>query len=585
MSKFRQPTGFPKLQRMRSYLSLDKLFFYLIAVFVIYLVISPLILLVLSSFKSTGDRLPTEAVPWTLANYSQVLQSPETYILFRNSLLYALCSVSGALAIAIPLVWLTERTDLPGKNLLFTLLLIPLAMPAMIKAIGWSFLASPSIGVVNVVTRSVFSMDTTTGPFNIYTLPGIIFVSILSLVPSIMLLIAGPFRSFDPSFEEASEVSGATRVQSQLKITLPLMRPALLASFVYFFAAALDDFQIPAILGLGAGIRVFSTKIYLATHPYDGLPDYGLASGYSMMLFLVALTLILSYRKVVKRQHMYAVITGKGYRPRIISLGKWKYVAFGGISLYLILAAVLPLLILLWISLQPYLNIPSFEGMAHLTGDHYRELLRLEQFRAATTNTVVVTLIVATATMFLSTVTAWMAVRGQFWGSSLPDTLTFLNTAVPSIVFGLALIFLYLSIPSVQIYGTIWIIIIAYITRYMSYSNRVMGAAVVQIHKELEEASASSGASQRTTFLRVTLPLLLPSFLNGWLWVAVHSLREGTISVILMTPFNVMLAALIWGMYQEGGQHGLVAAMSLAVTSASFLLTLIGRRALLVEHD
>ena len=137
--------------------------------------------------------------------------------------------------------------------------------------------------------------------------------------------------------------------------------------------------------------------------------------------------------------------------------------------------------------------------------------------------------------------------------------------------------------PSLRIYGTIWIIIIGYITRYMSYSNRVMSAAVVQIHKELEEASESSGASQRTTFRRITLPLLLPSFLNGWVWVAVHALREGTIAVILMTPSNVMLAALIWSMYQEGGNHGLVAAMSLAVTTVSFLLTLIGRRTLLAE--
>lgn len=567
----------------RSFFSFDRILFYLVALLVTYLVVSPLVLLIISSFKSTADRLPIEAVPWTLANYTNVISSPETYVLLQNSLLYAFCSVAGALAIAVPFVWMTERTDIPGKNFLFTLLLVPLAMPAMIKAIGWSFLASPSVGLVNVILRSVFSLEATSGPLNIYSLGGIIFVSVLSLVPSIVLLIAGPFRGFDPSLEEASEVAGATKAQSQLRITLPLMRPALLGGFVYFFATALDDFQIPAILGLNAGVQVFSTKIYVATHPYDGLPDYGLASGYSMVLFFIALLLIVIYRRVVQRQHMYSVITGKNYRPRLIPLGRWKYVALASIALYLFLAAVLPLLMLLWISLQPYLNVPSWHGFTQLTFEHYSDLLGMPQFRLAATNTIIVTAIAATVTMFLSTMTAWMAVRGQFVGSSLPDTLTFLNTAVPSIVFGLAIIFVYLSLPVVRIYGTIWIIVVAYITRYMSYSNRVMSAAVIQIHKELEEASEVSGAPQRMTFFRVTLPLMLPSFLNGWLWVAVHCLREGTIAVILMTPGSVVLAALIWEMFQEGGNHGSVAAMSLAVTGASFLLTLIGRRGLTAQ--
>lgn len=566
-----------------SRFSCASIIFLLITLIVTYLVLCPLLFLIVSSFKATADRLPIEGVPWTIRNYIVVFSAGETYLLFRNSIIYALSSVCGALFLATALVWLTERTNIPGCNLIFTLLLLPLGIPAMVKAIGWSFLASPTIGWINVLLRYALNIESHTGPLDIYSLPGIIFVSTLSLVPSIMLLIAAAFRNFDPSFEEASEACGASKSKSQWRITLPLLRPALVAAFIYFFATVLDDFQIPAILGLSAGVRVFSTKIFLATHPNNGLPDFGLASGYGMVLFLLALVLIVIYRNVVSKQHMYSVITGKAYRPRRIHLGKWKYIAFAAVAVYLLLSVVLPLFILLWVSLQPYITVPSIIGLKRMTTKNYAALIGLDQFRKAAINTGLVTLVVATVTMLVSTWTSWMAVRGQHWSSSIADFLTFLNTAVPSIVFGVAIMFVYLSFPIIPIYGSIWIIIIAFVTRYMSYSNRLMGAAVIQIHRELEEASAVSGASQETTFFRVTLPLLLPSFLNGWLWVAVHALKEGTIAVMLMTPANVVVAALIWETFHEGGNHGLVGAMSILITLVSFLLTLLVRKALVPE--
>ncbi len=566
-----------------SLFSGDRIIFFLITLIVTYLILCPVVVLIISSLKAAGDRLPLEDAPWTIRNYVNVFSAGETYVLFRNSIVYSLSSVSGALVIAAALVWLTERTDIPGRNLVFTLLLLPLGIPAMVKAIGWSFLASPTIGWINVLLRNILNSETRAGPLNIYSLAGIIFVSTLSLVPSIMLLIAGAFRNFDPSFEEASDACGASKARSQFRITIPLLRPALVAAFIYFFATVLDDFQIPAILGLSAGIRVFSTKIFLATHPNNGLPDFGLASGYGMVLFSVALVLIVIYRKVVSKQHRYSVVTGKAYRPRLIHLGKWKYIALAGVAIYLLLSVALPLFILLWVSLQPYITVPSVSGLESMTTKNYAALVGLDQFRKAAMNSGFVALVVPTVTMLVSTLTSWMAVRGQHWSGSIADFLTFLNTAVPSIVFAVAIMFVYLSFPIVPIYGSIWIIIIAFVTRYMSYSNRLMGAAVIQIHRELEEASEVSGASQRTTFFRVTLPLLLPSFLNGWLWVAVHALKEGTIAVMLMTPANVVVAALIWETFHEGGNHGLVGAMSIIITLVSFFLTLLARKALIPE--
>lgn len=546
------------------------------AAIVLYLVVPPLILLVVSTFRSTADALPLEPGPFTLANYVQVFTDPDTFILFRNSLVYALATVSISLAIGVVLVWLIERTDLPAKGIILALVLLPVAIPGMVKAIGWAMLANPNMGVLNSMLRDVFGLEDRYGPINIYSLGGIIFVSALSHVPSVTLMIAGAFRSFDPVLEEAAQMSGAEWRQTQRRVTMPLLKPSLLAAFVYFFAAGLDDFQIPAILGLNADIHVFSTKIYLATNPVRGLPDYGLASTYSIVLLLVALVLIIVYRRATRESARYAVITGKGYRPSRIALGHWRYAAFAGVAVYLLLAAVLPMLTLLWVSLQPFFVVPSAAALSRLSSTHYVAMIGAGQFQNALFNTLIIAPIVATATMLLATLIAWNGSRGHVLGGVVPDVLTFINLAVPTVVFGLAILFVYLSFPLLQpIYGTIWILVIAFTTRFLTYATRLMGGAVVQIHKELEEASEMAGATRAQVFWRITLPLLRPSFLNGWLWVVVHALREATLAVMLMTPSNIVLASMIWAQWREGVSYGPVAAMSVVVVGLTSGLALL----------
>ncbi len=565
--------------------SAEKLIYLIPALLIAYLVLPPLLLLLISTFKSTADRLPIEPGPWSLNNYIKVFSSAESYLLFQNSLVFAIPTVLISLSISAILVWLIERTDIPKRDFLFALILMPIAMPGLIKAIGWTYLASPRIGAFNVALRNVFDLEGQTGPLNVYSIPGMVFVSALSMVPSIVLMLSGAFRSFDPALEEASAVAGASKLQTQRNVTLPLLRPALLGALIYYVVDALDNFQIPAILGLNAGIHVYSTRIYLAANPVSGFPDYGLASGYAMVLFILALILIVGYQRMMRRAHRFAVVTGKGYRPQRISLGKWKYAAFTGVALYLLLAAISPIVMLLWVSFQPFFNVISSEGFSRLTVSNYVAISNMTQFKRAAFNTVTISLIVATATMLLASLTAWMSVRGRFRGSSIPDFLTFVNMAVPSVVFGLAIMFVYLSFSFLPIYGTIWIIMIAFVTRYLSFTTRLVAGAVVQIDKQLEEASEASGASVWTTVRRITLPLLLPSFMSGWLWVAVHALRESTIAVMLTTPSNVVLSALIWERFHEGREQGLVAAMSVIVVAVCLVLAFFGRRALLYEKD
>jgi iron(III) transport system permease protein len=548
------------------------------AAVVAYLVLPPLLLLVVSSFNSKADQLPLEGGAWTIANYVRVLGSAETYVLFERSLAYAFATVVIALAISALLVWLIERTDLPGRNAVFGLVMLPMAIPAMAKAIGWSLLANPNVGLLNVLLRNFYEPADGFGPLNVYSLPGIIFVSSLSHVPSVTLMIAGAFRSFDPALEEAGHMSGAHWLQTQRLISLPMLKPALFAAFIYYFAYGLEDFQIPAILGMNAGIHVFSTRIYLATHPASGLPDFGLASAYSMLLLLVAMILIVGYRRMVRRAGSFAVVSGKGYRPTRMQLGRWKYLALGLVGLYLLLSAVLPILTLLWVSLQPFVAAPSLQALGRVTAANYIGVLQKGQFQTAIFNTLTIAPLVATATMLLSTFVAWNGARGHSRGGAFVDFLTFISMAVPTVVLGLAILFVYLGVPALPPgYGTIWILVIAFTTRYLTYATRLMGAAVIQINKELEEAADVSGASPWQILSRITLPLLFPSFCNGWLWVAVSSVREATLAVMLQTPANIVLASLIWSQWQEGGGYGSVAALTLLTVGLTSVLMLVAR--------
>ena len=548
------------------------------ALIVVYLVVPPLALLIVSTFKSTADKLPLEPGPWTLANYIEVFTDVDTFILFRTSAIFALATVVIAMAIGVTLVWLIERTDLPGRNVVLGLILAPLAIPGLVKAIGWALMANPNQGILNVLLRNWFGFEGPHGPINIYSLGGMVFVASLSHVPAVILMVAGAFRNFDSTLEEASQTSGGGWLRTQRLITMPLLRPALLGAGIYFFATGLDDFQVPAVLGLNADIQVFSTRIYLSTHPARGLPDFGLASTYAMLLLLVALALVVLYRRMIRHSERFAVVTGKAYRPLRAPLGRWKYAAYAVVFLYLLLAAVLPLLTLAWISLQPFFAAPSAAAFRRLSLVNYRNLFDQAQFHTALWNTVLIAPLVATATMLLATLVAWNSTRGKLRFSTLPDLLTFANIAVPNVVFGLAVLFVYLSVPPLRIfYGTIWILVFAFVARYLTYTTRLMSSAIIQIGQELEEASETSGGSRWATFWRITLPLLLPSFVNGWIWVLVHSLREATLAVMLLTPANVVLASLIWSQWQQGSGYGIVAAMSVVMVAATGMLTAISR--------
>ncbi len=534
--------------------SVRSLAFALTIAVVSYLVLVPLLMLLYASVKSTEDKLPFESTGATLANYAAVFTSPSTLPIFLNTLLFTAGSLAVGLPLAVLMAWLLERTAIPARRWIATLILVPMTIPSLLSAIAWIQLLDPRIGLVNVVLRGVLALPGDTGPFDIYSLTGMCFVQGLRLVPSAYLMIAASFRAMDPSLEEQSAMAGRGAAQTTLRITLPIMRPALLAMLIYYIIVVIESFDIPGLLGFTARIRVLSTAIYWATHSEVGLPDYGLASALGATVLAVALLLMWLYQRLTAHQERFATITGKGYRPRQVRLGAWTAPATALCVFYVALAVVLPFLMLIWTSVQPFYAIPSADSLARASLEGYTNIWRDGSIVRALWNTTVLALVTAAATILLAVLASWFVVRRRSQGSGLANylaTVSFLPQCVPSIVIGLALIFVYVRFP-IPIYGTLWIIALAMTTRYLAYSSRATTAALMQVHGELEEASQMSGAPWTRTLRRVTMPLLAPAMINVFLWVAVHAMQELSMALMLYNPDTVVVSTIIWSMWQNG---------------------------------
>ena len=552
-------------------------FWIVTAVLVTYLVAGPVLVLLFSSFRDTAQKLPLEATSFTLNNYIDVLASATTYHLLLNTLMYAGAALILSFTLTVILAWVIERTNIPLRPYLLMGILAPMAFPGVVEAMAWMLLANPSNGLYNLLLRKIFGISGH-GPLNIYSMAGMILVTGLRLVPSMYLMMSGTFSRLDPALEEASEISGVLPRRTFRRISMPLLRPSLLAAVIYYFVLCIEIFEIPGLLGVPRGIFVFSTALYNAVHTVTGLPDYGLASIYGVVGFAAGTLLIILYGRAIRTRERFSVITGKGYRPRLIRLGRWRYLISAGILTYIGFALVIPVLTLLYASLLPFYRLPSVEALAHLSLINYLRVLETPAIMESAINTVIVAAITPTAVVALATIVAWRAVRFSSWTNSIPDRLSFIVLGTPSVVIGLALMFLYLSVP-IPIYGTLWIIIVAFVTRFISYSTRLMGAAFLQIHRELEEASYISGVAWWKTMRHVVLPLVWPSALRCWLWVCVHSVREVTLALMLVGVDNSTVAVRLWMMVASSkGDISFACALAILIVVVLSVMTFfIGR--------
>jgi iron(III) transport system permease protein len=540
----------------------------------VYLGVVPLGFLVWQSFLTPQSA--ARAARFTLGNYSTAYGSAETWILFWNSLKFAIGAASVAFVLGTLLAWMNERTNTPFKGPFFALSVIPLVIPGILFTVAWILLGSPKIGLVNLALQKAFDTDAVF--INVYSLGGMVWVDGLHYSPVAFLLMTAAFRAMDPALEESALMSGAGVLQVARRVTLPLVWPAVFATLLILFVRAIESFEVPALLGLPVGIEVFTSAIYEAMHRYPART--GLASAYAVTLLLVTSFGVYFQSRLSSRGSRYATVTGKGFRPRTIDLGRWRYLTTATFLVYFLLIVGLPFLVLLWSSLQPFYAVPSLAALKRLTLDPYRTVLDYPSLGDAVWNSVLLGVGSATLIMLVSSVICWIVVKTKLPGRWLLDNVASLPMVFPGIVLGLSIMVLYLYVP-IGVYGTIWIMLIAYVTRFMPYGLRYNTNSMLQIHKELEESAAMSGASWGTTFRRVILPLLKPGLMAGWIYIVIVSVRELSSSILLYSPGNEVLSIVIWELW-ENGQYVELSALGVMFILGLFVLVLaaqwLGRR-------
>lgn len=567
----------PKFDFHLGRLAANFLPFFLTALLLV-LVIIPLVRLLISSFQLGHPAIPEG---WSLQNYAAAYAMPLFYQALGTTVVISAIGTSLTLVLAILFAWLIERTDMPLRNLAWTLILIPMAIPGVLFALGWTLLLAPKTGVFNLILRSGFAalgIELTQGPLNIYSVGGLIFLDGLRGVTTVFLMVVGAFRMMDPTMEEAARVAKANARGAFFQVTIPALLPALLSAAIYSFISSMESFEGPLAVGLPGGIFVLSTVIYFTTRLQAPL-DYGLGAVFGVVYMVLMLFLLVGYRRAVRHSERYSTITGKGFRPRVIAIGKWRYPALAMFVVYFLATVGAPFLILLWASLLPTYRVLSVEALNLVSLKNYLQVFSMPEVGSVVWNTLLLMVVSATATMLLAFFVSWIIVRTELRGRAALDAVTFFPHAVPGIVIALALMMACLSPPLkyLGIYGTLWILAMGFIVSYIAFATRLMNSAIVQVHKELEQAAHVCGATPTRTLMAITLPLLFPAFAAGWIWVAVHALRGFSIPLMLSSKSNQVFAVLLWEQW-ERGNVSTASALGVLLIAVLIPLTLIMRQ-------
>ncbi len=536
-----------------------------------FLSLSPTVMLFYGSFRSKPLGVPS--AEFTLAHYRYAYSDPLTYQLLFNSFVFAAGSSILATALAAALAWISIRTNAPGRKFFELTAIVPNIFPPVMLAVSWTVLLSPRTGLINRLLMQIFDLQE--APLNLYSLWGMIFVEALITTPLAFLLVSASLYSMDPSLEESARVAGSNNLQVLWRITLPIIRPALLASVMLNFVRAIESFDTPAIIALPARIEVFTTKIYreaVGAFP----PNQNLAATYGVSLLAVTMAFVYFYRSLTRRSERYVTVTGRGYRPTIIDLGKWRYPAALAALLILTLIVVLPFLVLLYVSVVTYIHVPGPKTWDLLTLDNYRSNLTDGRTYRALQNSLFLAILGASLCMLLAALTAWVTTKTKVAGRGIIEGLTFIPWAFPGTALAIGLLWTYVYVP-LPIYGTLWILLIGYITRFLPYGLRSMTSTIVQLHDDLPQASFACGAGFLTTFRRILLPLLRPGFIAGWIILATIFLREFSTSIFLYSPGSEPLGPLLYHFYVDGNL-GPMCSLALIVSVVCITLIVIARR-------
>lgn len=516
---------------------------FLSAFFVLVLVVYPLWQVFYRSFYYQGNL--------SFKNYQKVFTHPTYYRALLNSVWISLATAALSMLIGTLLAFVVVRTDLPGKRTLRYLLVLPYALPSFFSAIAWIQLFGPQ----GYLTRLILGLTGwETPPWNIYSAGGIVFVMTVHYFILVFITVAGALERMDATLEEAARTSGAGTFRIMRQITLPLVLPAILAGGLLAFIGSIANFGIPALLGMRARFFVLTTSIYYAL----AIPDFPLATALSAVLVVAGLVFLFLHWALQKGEDRYAVISGRSFHPEELRLGSTRALLFLTAVVSVAFFSVVPIVSMLLTALLKYWGAPLVPES--FTLDHLAYVLRLESSRRAIGNSLFLAVAAATVTVVAGALISYLHLKAKVRGGRLLDLVATIPYAVPHTVIAIAMILAWAR-PPASLYGTIWIILIAYLAVYLPFAVRTTGPALLQIHDSLEEAASVSGAGLMERLRDIILPLARPGLIAGWVLVFMPALRELTISILLYAHGTETIGVLVYNL-QDAGYREIAAALA-----------------------
>jgi len=543
-----------------------------VAVVVGYLVLSPVALLVVTSFRRYDFTGQAIGYAFTLDNYREVFLSGELASAAWSSALYAGGGTLLAVAFGTALAWVVERTNAPFRTSFTLLAAATYFVPGVLMALGWNALANVRIGTLNRLLQSF--VPVTQGPLDINTIAGMTWVFGTHLYPIVFLIMGAAFRTMDPALEEAAALSGAGVWARLRTVTLAVSRPAILSALLIVFVRGLESFDVPLILGLPGKINVLTTEVY-STATLHRPPELGISATLGLILLAVSIAGVYVYRSATARALAFATITGKGYRPQPLQLGRARHVIALVCGVFFFLTLALPLLSVFWLSLFPFVRQFSLDAIPRASFAQYAYVLSYSAMVEAFRNSIINSVLVATVVVLLTSIAAWIAVRSRVPGRAALDTLAFAPIGVPGTIMGVSVLLVYLTLP-IPVYGTLFIVTIAHITLFLPYGMRLASDALLRIHPQLEEVSALSGAGWLRTYRAIVLPLILPGLLAAWVTILAASFRELSTSIFLASPQARFVSVIMYTAYTDGNTTA-AAALGMVMMLVVFVLAVLAR--------
>ncbi len=561
----------PVSNRWRSLITQESVATLAVSAVVAAAVLLPLFTLIVSSFLVLDPAGFDTA--WGLDNYETLFTDRVIPKAFVNTLLISVGSTVLATFLGVSLAWINARTNCPWREKLEPYNLIPFFLSPFVGAIAWHNLAAPTTGLLNAWARDFFGIK---GHLldvdNIY---GVIWVTGIFFAPLVYLFVIGSLRRMDPALEDSARTTGAGLLRTTLTITLPLIAPGILSGAIIVFVTSAGEFGVPFKLCAPYGWQTLTTQIFSKAVGDDA--NLYLGAAMSMSLGAITVLLILIQQRYIAPRS-FTTVTGKGFRPNILDLGSWKWLAFGYNLAFILVAVVLPVLCLLVVSLHPVWTARIVP--ADLTFRNYARTLffwRSDSIHAATNgiyNSFILAFSGATIAMLLSLVVSYMIHRTKGFGARLLDLLCVVPVGFPGIVLAMGVLVTYIKTP---IYATLWILLLGYITRFFPYGERNISAVMMAISEELDQSSRMAGASWFTTLRRITIPLLKPGIFAGWVLLFIIFLRELSISIILYTSGTETLSVGVYYLTNYENET-LTSALSMAQTAVLLVCIFIFRR-------